>query len=420
MTKSGSSLSFETDCTYRKTAYKNPPLTGRYTLTSSWSLDSLSHKAPYGAGDSDNGGPFFLTKDEYVCSPAVVNEPNNGSRPFYQGSVIPKHILYVTEGAGFAAQPTDASIIADGTTAIARTEPTNPAISLSTAIGELRNDGLPTILGSSYMLDVTKYLRRSKARSVSKNVAKSGGEYLNVEFGWKPLISDVRKLAVAVRDSHEIIEQYRRNSDKKIRRRFEYPSVQSTRLTTSSQGGAGVMYFYPGSGEGVANSATGAGTLYETYLQRRWFSGAFRYHVPVSDDQLGKLAEWKSYSDKLLGQVLTPEVLWNLSPWTWAADWFTNTGDILHNISAMGHDGLVLQYGYSMAETIRTAFYSGAMNGTSGWGGSYPCTKLHTVKSARRIPATPYGFGVDLNSLTAKQTAIVAALGLSRGGRPNG
>jgi hypothetical protein len=106
---------------------------------------------------------------------------------------------------------------------------------------------------------------------------------------------------------------------------------------------------------------------------------------------------------------LTPEAVWNVTPWSWAADWFGTTGDVLHNISALGKDGLVLQYGYimhsQMRDESRYATYSAARS--SSW-------YERSEKTLVRRPATPYGFGVDLNSLSAKQTAILVALGLSR------
>jgi hypothetical protein len=310
-------------------------------------------------------------------------------------------MLYRAEGANWPQQSTDSALKGFGTTAIARSEPTNPAFSMSTAVGELMREGLPSIVG----------LQTLKSRS---NLVKSAGsEYLNVEFGWKPLVSDIKSFAKAVVNSEEIITNYRQGSDKKIRRRYEDPVYQANRLHKTNEGGAGRIYFSPGLN---FINGTGEGTMYESISQRRWFSGAFRYHVPVSDDQMNKISSWASNARKLLGVELTPEVVWNLSPWTWAIDWFTNTGDILHNVSAMGRDGLVMQYGYAMMETEYSVSYEARYyrSDSGKWYGS----SLHkSVKQCRRIPATPYGFDVDMNSLTAKRVAILAALGMSRVGK---
>lgn len=395
----GSSVAIQDSWKQRRTAFGSVA-SGTGSLLNTWSLNSISHKLPI-TGKGDQGGPFFLTKNEHHISPSYVNEPNNGSRPFYQGLMWPTSILYVSEGYGMAAHPTDQQIDANGTTAIARVEPTNPTFSLSTAIGELRNDGLPSIVGLQTLRD-----RSNLAR-------KAGGEYLNVEFGWKPLVSDLRNLAKAVKESHETIHNYRAGSDKKIRRRYEYDTNEFTRFYKSGSGGAGPMYFH-GFGSVTDSRFTGTGFLHENYRQRRWFSGAFRYHVPVSDDMLGKMEGWYSNSRKLLGIELTPEVVWNLSPWTWAVDWFTNTGDVLHNISAMGRDGLVMQYGYSMAETIKQSTYQGSW---SCYDGAHAASYTKYTKTASRRIATPYGFGFNMSTLTNRQTAILAALGLSRVGR---
>jgi len=234
-------------------------------------------------------------------------------------------------------------------------------------------------------------------------VARSaGGEYLNVQFGWLPLLSDVRSFAHAVKNSGKILEAYRKGSDKKIRRRYHFPdNVRENRLYSGG--------FFPD----VQTNGTffDSGTMSELYTKETWFSGAFRYHIPTSDSQLGKFQRWLSYADHLLGVKVTPETLWNIAPWSWAVDWFTNTGDVMTNIANLGRDGLVLQYGYIMhstkVETDTTAYIN--LSGTR-----VQCHRTRSEEWKMRLPATPYGFGVDLKALTAKQVSVIAALGLSR------
>jgi hypothetical protein len=111
---------------------------------------------------------------------------------------------------------------------------------------------------------------------------------------------------------------------------------------------------------------------------------------------------------------LTPEVLWNLSPWSWAADWFANTGDVLHNISAFRDDGLVMPYAYIMRK--RTHIVEQDLDGyTLRRLGPQPGVSQRfttTVKS--RHKATPWGFGLNPLSFTVRQWAITTALGLSK------
>jgi hypothetical protein len=155
------------------------------------------------------------------------------------------------------------------------------------------------------------------------------------------------------------------------------------------------------------------GVLTTRIFDRSWFRGAFRYHIPVSDTTIAKFREWVSMSDHLLGWKVTPETLWNIAPWSWAADWFANTGDILANVSNLGKDGLVMQYGYSMSHRFRETRAS-AQYSVDQQPGTITLSRHILDEWKQRMPSTPYGFGVDLNALSGRQVAILAALGLSK------
>jgi hypothetical protein len=121
------------------------------------------------------------------------------------------------------------------------------------------------------------------------------------------------------------------------------------------------------------------------------------------------MERFASEADRLLGVKITPEVLWNLTPWTWMLDWFGNVGDILRNISILGQDSMVMQYGYMMEhKTIHR------IHKCVDYYGQPVRTEFH-YETKRRVPATPYGFGLNQQSLTTAQAAILAALGMSRG-----
>jgi hypothetical protein len=141
-----------------------------------------------------------------------------------------------------------------------------------------------------------------------------------------------------------------------------------------------------------------------------YFKGAFKYLLPTPDSQIEKMKLYASYADKLLGVKLTPATVWNSSPWTWALDWFSNTGDIMTNISELGQDGLALVYGYMMSyaktkEVITTAAVPGFTSASR--------TRERVFK--KRLPANPYGFGITGLATSLEQKATVIALGLTRG-----
>jgi len=359
-------------------------INGSWSTQSSIEGASFNH-APINTG-IDDGGPFLLTRSTEVCTTFSVNQNR------FIGKVTVGGPSNSTSGPNKPAMDTDAQMIARGTTAIARSAPTNPSFDAAVAVGELRQ-GVPSIIGGSMLRDQTIRAR------------KAGKEYLNYEFGWRPLVNDLQTFARAVNDSHTTWAQYQKGSGHKTRVGYHFPDDSD-----SSWNYIGAMFPLPGTFGTPYGWLQGGQS--QTTWSKRWFSGAFRYFVPEpSGGFSGKMDYWKSQAGKILGLRLTPEVVWNLSPWTWAMDWFANTGDLLHNISALGTDGLVLQYGYAMHETGRKTTSWGRWSG-QGFAGD--ARREHLYKQARRVPSSPYGFGATLSSLSAKQVAVMTALGLTK------
>jgi hypothetical protein len=235
-------------------------------------------------------------------------------------------------------------------------------------------------------------------RAKTLSARNAGSDYLNVVFGWLPFVSDLRKMARAVIKSHEILESYHKHGDRrKIRRRYAFPTQSD--IAEDTRGNflpvpSDVNYF-------------GQGSIITRRQQDMWFSGAYRYYIPTADSTLEKFRSFRSDAQKLFGVDVTPEVVWNVSPWSWLVDWQANVGDVLHNISALGRDGLVMQYGYVMCHNVHEISVSATFNGVYS-------SRTTTTDFKVRRPANPYGFGVDWEGLTPKQLAILAALGLSR------
>lgn len=340
----------------------------------------------------DGGGPMAMVQTKFAISPSAVNTP------VYKGLHVTQTAVNWGAGSGDYSLPTlasSATLNARGATAIARSLPTSPAVDASVAIGELRNEGLPKYIGSSVFKENV---------SIAK---KAGDEYLNYEFGWRPLVSTLIDFCHAVKHSEEIWAGYVKGSGKQIRRRYLFPTAEGMmHLPTSNVAQVGRAYVnnnisYPLDVRGV-----------DRFERKQWFSGSFKYYVPLGDDMSSKLQRHASYANKILGLRLTPEVVWNLSPWSWAADWFANTGDIMKNISSLGRDGLVLRYGYMMNQSI-TSREINAVNAPSN---PVPYSSMfkQTNIVRQRLAANPYGFGVTFDSLSSKQKAIITALGLSK------
>lgn len=291
-----------------------------------------------------------------------------------------------------------------GTQAIRKTIPTNSVADLSNLLGELYREGLPRLIGAALLKSQALFFR------------SLGSEFLNVEFGWKPFLSDLHDLLNAVVNSGELIKQFERDSGRVVRRRYEFPIEKRTLLDVTK---TGALASPDNSSNFTSLFPFGlGGQLRETVIETRrvWFSGAYSYYLSDGRSLLSKVERFMQKAKFLLGIRITPEVLWNLAPWTWLSDWVGNLGDVLHNVESLSSDGLVLRYGYLMCTITseRTCTLTGVRLSS---GTLPPVVVSYLTIRKERIAATPYGFGLNPNGLTDRQKAILAALGSQAGDR---
>jgi hypothetical protein len=356
----------------------------------------------------DVGGPFYSESSHIrVSNPTryrITNDVQSQSSNFirdyceYVGPVF----AFPPELAVMPPSPASSKAALEkmGATAIARVKPTNSVADAATFLIELRKEGLPKIAGSKVW----------KEKSLAgRNI---GEEYLNLEFGWKPMINDIKDILQGIRHARSVLQQYERASGSFVRRRYVFPATSSVSVT-----------------EGTANDFVSLDTCPALHISRTpavykirdeitrqvWFSGAFTYHLPTGWKSRNAIDRLAAKADALMGIDLTPEVLWNVTPWSWAVDWFSNAGDVISNLSDWSTDGLVLKYGYVMEHSshVRTYYHDSAgTNPRQDIIGS-PVIATRTVK--QRHVATPFGFGLNWDGFTPRQWAITTALGLTRG-----
>lgn len=362
------------------------------------------------------GGNFWLTKqvveDEYYLPSrdySAGSNPQSQNAFHYRGPIIPRRSLGTSNSFPPVKVSSDASLDALGTRAIAMTIPTNPLSGLAVALGELKRDGIPSLLG----------VQAWKGRT---NLAKSAGsEYLNHQFGWVPLVNDLKRFTYSVRNSDELIAQYARNSGKRIKRELTFP-VERKVLSSTTQVGNGPLHVTPEPFLLEIYTGTNSSTSQRitTYSEERhvWFSGCYTYYLPPYKPNGDNSKRNRQLANYLYGTRVTPETLWDLTPWSWAADWVGNFGDVLHNVSAFANDGLVMHYGYMMETYIHRCTVINTGFGLRSYPGKrYTVSStLSTISKKRRV-ASPYGFGLDPLGFTNRQWAILAALGISRGPR---
>lgn len=387
--------------------------------------DELNEMKLMGSKTHDIGGNLLSMKTvhDFPSSASYVEGSAFGLRWTVTGPLIaypsnaykaPPNVL-AWKGEAIAMIDSVPTRIGLGATAISRSLPTEPQANLAVSIAEAYREGIPKSLSQlANMEDEVRNFRRlykaEKKKLSSKAAMELPSKFLEYEFGWKPLVADIQKTTRALMQHQSILEDLRRNSGKRIRRRYSFPTQTSEEVTVSD---GTTPWSNPNS---YILGQSGGRTITRRYSKRTWFAGEFVYTYPSQGS--GISSEMVHGSRQLLGLDLTPETVWNVAPWTWLVDWQSNVGDVISNFTALGSDQLILRYGYLMQEAKQEWIHrhSGVFlkNGVK-IDPTITGKTVTTVKS--RIVASPFGFGTTWGDLTPRQVAILTAIGITRRGR---
>lgn len=380
------------------------PLRQYKTWQQTWSDGT---RWPHGQGVRPVGGAFdTISTHVFFNFPRQSEFSIRAGGLWYDGDIIPVYpdipnafkqnakwddlVLYVPSLG-------DTVLNARGSQAISACAPTAPTVSGSVALAELYREGLPSLIGAQTL--------RNRA-----HLAKSAGsEYLNYEFGWKPLVSDLKAAAKAVMESDAILQQLVRDSGRNVRRRFDFPVEHEVTNVVLSNNAYPLPYLT------INHWYNGAPPNHMTVTTRRvWFSGAFTYYLdPRSLEGLSGIVK---KARLLYGLQLTPDVVWNLTPWSWLVDWFVNLGLVLTNVGLFANDDLTLRYGYTMENTTVSHIYRWPNLRKVGTTSNVPTPLVGTWQGTRkrRLPQSPFSLGLLEDSLNVRQLAILSALGITR------
>lgn len=355
---------------------------------------SMTHPRPY-----RSGGPFLVRKSEVVFSPCSAVE--QWATLKWVGTHVPNPIPMQTSILELPSIP-DTTMTNMGTKGWDKFKPAAHMMDLGQFLGELKDfKSLATTKGL-YSVDARQYLKDLKfSASQARNYGKS---YLTREFGWRPFLDDLTNFIVGTRYLNERLRQLRRDNGRTVRR----SGTVKVATNCSSVTNIGYGHFTPAVGPYWANYGLGTRTTTTTTHDRFWFSGSFKYYIadiPESPVDLSNLI-------RMYALKPTPKLVWELTPWSWLADYWGNIGSIMSNISGNAADSLVATYAFVMGTEQKTTEVVSEFTGKSGR--KYLCSYVYTRSVKRRRPATPYGFGFDMTGLTTKQVAILGALGLSR------
>jgi hypothetical protein len=351
-------------------------------------------------GQYHEGGPFYTYRTEVDLSSPSVNMLNEkfGNKIHYSGPIT---CGGVPQNAASAVNPRSNLNDLDplGATAVARSNPLNPNANTGVALGEILTQRSLPLPGISTWKKRTEIARAA------------GSEYLSAVFGWLPLVKDVKDTSQSILDGNEIMSNHAQLAGSSVRRGFVFDPI-----VTYTETNLGPTQPTCGGWLDSDLLIPTDVTVQTTTTKKRWFSGAFTYHFPSQISSFKRCLGIGTEAEKLFGLALNPEVLWELTPWSWAADWFSNAGDVISNINAMKLAGLVMRYGYIMEEYESISHYSqkGRYFYQKGKVRDVPLTASVISITKRRQPANPFGFGISWEGLSPSQLAITAALGITR------
>jgi hypothetical protein len=304
----------------------------------------------------------------------------------------------------------------DGATAINRVRPTTPAVDLATSVAELVSErqffGVPTRNGGTrgdvFRWDEDEGLTVPIDVTIEDPSRFLSGEYLNYQLAVSPLMGTFGDLRSAQQNKDQLLAQYERDAGRLVRRRYTFPTI--TDDTTVTTGDKFPISWDPGSWVSTEwFSGVGTVTSRQRLQHERWFSGAFTYAPPPEG--------WrKSLYQMDVTHGIGPgiDTAWELVPFSFVVDYFSNVGDVLGNLSSFIEDGLVMPFGYMMSRKKYDfdVTWVGPITSTYRYPPAATLTATLSVEVNQRRAATPFGFGFSSDP-SVRQMSILAALGMS-------
>lgn len=363
-------------------------------------LISDGHRQPYPKG---GGGPFYST----FYNAQRKSPPMHVEAPYQPDVAVMIHAGIPNVGGtnrslpdiGFRSwEDEQKELLPWGVLGWDRANPAKPVQSLGQFVGELRQ--LPSVPFKNVVQAM------SSGGGVAKLRRAIGSEYLNFDFGIKPFVNDLRDFLFGQEELDKAMAALANGAKTGIRRRRtlrDRPKILSVESDTDES--TGYMHL-PGGPE------TRTGRTVITWSHTRiWFVAKFRYNLPdyTTPEGFSKLRNYLQGIPVNGSGALN--LLWDLTPWSWMADWFGNMGSNLQNLAAEEAVQLTADYAYIMrTESLRQI--------SINWGYNLACgfqtvvwESERTTKS--RMEASPFGFGLTLGDLSGSQMATLGALGLS-------
>nr|UJQ85459.1 MAG: hypothetical protein 1 [Leviviridae sp.] len=407
---------------YRDWVNSPYPYTGSVTqlveVRSGWN-DSLYH-IPSKDGKFRDGGLWLAYNKDIlysISSNAYLQTYRKGFGPAYEGTykVDSAYANPWISSLVPAESPSDLKELAFefGAEAWDKLKPDSPVFQAGLSLYELYES-----------LNPLKDLLSKKRRQVRKEVARRRAHgqlvtelHVMNEFAVKPLMNMILDYVKAINVRKKAFDQLLRDESKPVRRtRVLAPKVKviETHFDNSYSG-----YNNPNLSPILVTQCYPPGLTYRNIgvtalTEMVWCVGQARYLLPAG-------ARNKAWERKMMRRVMglnaTPSTLWNAIPWSWLVDYFTGLGTFLQAASEGAAAHVWFDYAYVMRSTERTftlsCYQYNYRNSAGNTNNNHSRVQVR-VKTRSRVPASPFGWGIEDANLSALQWSILGSLGYSK------
>nr|UJQ85122.1 MAG: hypothetical protein 1 [Leviviridae sp.] len=275
-------------------------------------------------------------------------------------------------------------------TILKRTNPSRASVDLAVTLGEMRE--LPSLVKEGWDLSQRR-LFNHVPRWVFRNLGRAAKLNLMVQFGILPLISDAQKLLIFQDLVDQRMKELERLSSRGLRRTISLGSWNASSTDSS------ITYFH-------SNGVTFKGYLKRTTVEH--VRGHARWHLDEpfaqSDSELRALA-----TRIVTGQTVDLLTAYELMPWSWLIDYFSNLGDYIS--SKRNLVGATPSLPAVMVNS-RTLVSHPTIYHDNGQG---YMTAIHNVREDKKRQYASAGLNAYLPALSGKQMSILGSLSVLKG-----
>lgn len=396
-----------------------------YNVPSEWSSWETTIDENHGRPPYKTGGPFEKVSVQYIPEPSGIQQQDvytSRDQSYRYVGGFAANTGHMNPGWMIPPNADDlskSSLVPNMAGSVAKAwrgaKPKIQQVNGFAALAELGE--VPRMLGTTAKAfhDTWRHLGGDSRRNPSMTPHGVADNFLNHQFGWVPFLSDVGGAIQTYQKSNDIIARLTRNNGRGIRRRVTVENVTSTTTVATGTGSLFTgttfpqMFYQP---PNVAWEPTWE--VSDTVTRRVEGIGKFRYYLPEFDagrpDYDSAMNTAKRHLD-IYGVRINPSNLYQIVPWSWAADWVSNVGHYVHKFSDEFGDNLAAEYFYTTfyQDTVRTYTNIHRFHDRT-----VVLTASKRVLVKKRVEGdSPFGVSLSWANLSPRQIAIAGALGIS-------